>query len=171
MGRLRALVFDMDGVLIHSRALHVKAWDLFFRRHGVDFDSEFLMKKYFGRSNGEILKATLPPALADRDPVKLSQEKESLFREIANRELRPVAGLMEFLEYGRRVGLQMCVASSAPKENVEFVARRLKIGDYFEALIDDSCAPRAKPAPDLFLLAAQRLNAPAEQCMVFEDSH
>ena len=151
MGRLRALIFDMDGVLIDSRSLHVKAWDIFLRRHRVEFDSEVLMKEYFGRSNSEILKASLPAELAGRDLEKLAQEKESVFREIAERELKPLAGLMEFLKYARRAGLRMCVASSAPRENVEFVARHLGIGDYFQTLIYDSCAPHAKPAPDLLL--------------------
>jgi HAD superfamily hydrolase (TIGR01509 family) len=84
--------------------------------------------------------------------------------------MRLIAGLERFLNEARQLGVPMALATSAGRENIEFVMGGLGIGSFFSAIVAADDVQRGKPHPDLFLAAAQRLAVPPGDCLVFEDS-
>jgi HAD superfamily hydrolase (TIGR01509 family) len=102
--------------------------------------------------------------------AELTREKESLYRELYRPHLKLVNGLSELLEALAKEDVSMCVGSSAPDENIDFVLDGLNIRRYFKAVINSSQIAQGKPNPEVFLKAAAAMSLPPEQCVVVEDA-
>lgn len=164
-----ALVFDMDGVVVDSNPLHVKAWTLYSRRLGVEV-GESLPQRMYGGRNDDIVRDFFGPQLSADEVTAHGAAKEELFRELLAPELAKVLvpgvrGLLERL-VGRRVGM----ATNAEPANVDFVLDRAGLRQYFQVIVDGHQVRYPKPHPEIYLLAAQRLGVEPRNCIVFEDS-
>jgi HAD superfamily hydrolase (TIGR01509 family) len=84
--------------------------------------------------------------------------------------MQPLPGLVSLLQETRQAGMSLAVATAAGNENIDFVMNGLALWDYFDAVVGADDVARGKPHPDLFLLAAKRLNVSPEHCLVFEDA-
>lgn len=166
---MKAILFDMDGVLAANSDYHVKAWTEFAREYGCDL-SEDNIKQRLGYNNREYMRFVL-----NRDPTEsevrdATERKEALYREIYASALVAPAGLITLLESFRRAGISCGVATSAPTANVDFVIDGLGIRHYFTEIVDASHVKQCKPDPETYLLAASKLNASPAECIVFEDA-
>jgi len=166
---IRGAIFDMDGVLVNNARYHIRAWQQLGKELGKEFRAEDI-RRVFGRRNREMLAVLTGRQYPKEELERITGHKEELYRAIIGPEIVPMTGLVEFLGQLKKAGLKAAVATSGPKENVEFVMERLNIGQYFDAIATGGEVQRAKPAPDIFLLAAQRLGLPPLECVVFEDS-
>jgi HAD superfamily hydrolase (TIGR01509 family) len=166
----RALIFDLDGVIVHSMPLHNRAWDLYLRRHGIVEVPAAIDARMHGRHNAEILRAFFGNGLPPEEIARRSAEKEELYRNLMRPRLGEflVPGVAEFVKRWRR--LPLAVASNAEPANVEFVLEDSGLRPCFRAVVDAHQVERPKPAPDVYLLAARLLGEPPERCLVFEDS-
>ena len=164
-----AVIFDMDGVLVHSNPAHKKAIQIFCERHGREVSEAFMEKRLFGRTN----KEWIPELFGELDAEelqRLADEKERLFRDLFDPEENVVEGIRHFLrELGKR-GIPAAVATSAPRENADYILSRLSIEDYFEVVLDSSHVNRGKPDPEVYLKASDILQRDPASCVVFEDS-
>jgi len=116
---------------------------------------------------------TLRGLFPDADEATLKgylNEKETYYREIYAPFLRPINGLENFLSELKGAGVKMAMASSATMEDINFILNKIPIRDDFEAIIDGSRVTKGKPNPQIFLKAAEELNADPSNCVVFEDS-
>lgn len=84
--------------------------------------------------------------------------------------MEPLAGLLPLLRQARQAGLALAVATAANQGNIDFVMNGLQMWDYFDVIVGADDVARGKPYPDLFLLAAERLDVPPAHCLVFEDA-
>ncbi|MEX0686371.1 MAG: HAD family phosphatase [Balneolales bacterium] len=163
------VIFDMDGVLVHSNPTHKKALKAFFEKHDKEITDEFLHNEVFGRTN----KEWIPDVFGDL-PVhtinEMANEKEKVFREIFNPVEAMVPGLKIFLNMLFDNEVKLAVATSAPVENADFVLSALSIRDYFDVILDSSHVKEGKPEPEIYLKAAEAIGFPAKKCIVFEDS-
>ncbi len=160
----------MDGVLVDNKEAHVEAFVVFCKRYGVDIAGVDLSWMY-GKGNDEIIPGLLPQDIIDRHGIrKLSDVKESIYREIYASTMEPVPGLVQFLEDLHANGVRIAVGSSAPVENVDFVLEGLGIRKYFSVFVNGDMVKRAKPDPAIYLLAIEKLGLPASECLVMEDS-
>jgi len=100
-----------------------------------------------------------------------AREKEALYRKLYKGHVQPAAGLVRFLKALRTAGVTLAVATSAPRVNLDFVLDEAGLRPCFDALVDISAVERGKPAPDLYLKAAEELRRPPEDCVAFEDSY
>ncbi len=166
---IRGAIFDMDGVLVDNARYHIRAWQQLGRELGHDFPAGEI-RRVFGRRNREMLAELTGRQFSEDELERITHHKEELYRAIIGPEIVPTPGLVEFLRKLRQAGLKTAVATSGPRINVEFVMEKLRIGDYFDVIATGGEVTRAKPAPDIFLLAARRLALPPEECVVFEDS-
>ena len=164
------VIFDMDGVIVDNGGFHFQAWRKFCDKHSITISKDEFKNKFFGRTNEEVLPELLERDLAKEEIKELGEEKEKIYREIYKPHLKPVKGLINFLEELKNENIPVGVATSAPPENVEFVIQGLKIGAYIQTIVDDSMVTKGKPAPDIYLEAAKRLNSNPKNCVVFEDS-
>jgi beta-phosphoglucomutase len=164
-------VFDMDGVIVDNRAFHFRAWESFTRQHGLPFDAEQFKNRLFGRVNREILRGLFGKDLEERTAARYAQEKEALYRRLYKGHVEPARGLVRFLKVLKAAGVKTAVATAAPRINLDFVLREAGLGGYFGVLVDIGAVRRGKPAPDLYLKAAEELASRPEACVAFEDSY
>jgi HAD superfamily hydrolase (TIGR01509 family) len=161
-------LFDLDGVLINSMPLHTRAWEVYLEQLGLQASD--IEARMHGKRNPELVRELIAADLPDEVVFEHGAAKERLFRELMAAEIERygIPGLTQFLERYRDV--PKAVASNAERANIEFTLERLGLKAYFKVVVDGWEVKRPKPFPDMYLLAAQRLGLPAEDCIVFEDS-
>lgn len=164
-----AIIFDMDGVLIDSNPFHKIALKQFCRQHGHELGESQLREKIYGRTNKEWL-TNLFGNLPDEQLKAFADEKESLFRKIYKDDIRPLPGLIDFLEQLRRNNIARAIATSAPRSNVDFTFEKTPIGHYFDVVLNDTHVVKSKPHPEIYIKAAAAIGFDPARCIVFEDS-
>jgi beta-phosphoglucomutase len=164
----RAVLWDLDGVVVDTGEFHYLAWDEVLAEAGLPFSRQFFQAT-FGMNNAGILTRLLghePPA----DQLTfISERKEERFRQIIHGQVRPLPGVVQALQWFKRHGFKQAIASSAPPANIDFLIDELRLRAYFEAIVSGYDLP-GKPAPDVFLLAARRLAVDPIGCLVIEDA-
>ena len=165
-----ALIFDMDGVIIDSNPIHRRAWEVYNRRFGVETTEE-MHERMYGKRNDQIVRDYLGAHLSEDEVFEHGAAKERLYRELAAPALEAalVPGVREFL--ARHRDLPMAIASNAEAANVQFVLDSAGLRPFFRVIVDGHQVSRPKPAPDVFLKAAELLRIPARDCIVLEDSY
>lgn len=169
MDLLIGFIFDMDGVIVDSNPFHKIALKQFCKQHGYDLSDQQLHEKIYGRMNRDWI-ISLFGNLPEETVQQYAEEKEALFREIYSNDIKPVNGLVPFLEKLNEYDYPRVVATSAPSENVDFTLSKTSTRDFFPIVLDDSDVLNGKPHPEIYLKAAAMLKIPPDQCLVFEDS-
>jgi beta-phosphoglucomutase len=164
-----AFIFDMDGVIIDSNPFHKISLRQFCKKYGHDLSEEQLREKIYGRTNRDWLTNVFGK-LEDAQLKKYAEEKEALFRELYEKDIRPVDGLIGFLEKLDQQKIARAIATSAPRANVDFTLLKTKTEKYFSTILDESFVTRGKPDPEIYLKTAAALNYKPTHCIVFEDS-
>ncbi len=165
-----AFIFDMDGTLVDNMRLHAEVWAEYLADLGIDLDEAQFHAQAGGKTNPDILRLLVDPAMSDQEAAARGEAKEALYRERAHGHVRPVAGLAAFLAQASTLGAQLAVATSADRANVDFILGELGLVDTFAAIVIGTDVARGKPFPDLFLAAAARLGVSPSACVAFEDS-
>lgn len=165
---LRAAIFDLNGTLVDDIAYHYRAWKILGERHGFAMD-EALFQSINGFKNEDIFPRLFGRSVELAEMEALGEEKEQMYREMYRPHLAPVQGAERLLERLRARGVVLAVASSAPKANRDMVVEGLHWSETFDVVVANENL-RGKPAPDIFLAAAQRLGVAPAQCLVFEDA-
>jgi HAD superfamily hydrolase (TIGR01509 family) len=169
MADVVAVVFDMDGVLVDSGAHHREAWRRMLAEVGVTPPAGF-WRRTIGRPAVEavplLLGGPVPPAEARR----LAGRKHTHYVALASRSMPAVAGAPAFVERLHARGIPLGVATSARRSDVIELLGPLGLLDRFDAIVTAEDVRRGKPDPGVYLLAARRLGAPPDGCLVFEDA-
>lgn len=166
-----AFIFDMDGTLIDNMPFHNRVWTAYLAELGVTANPHSFHEQTAGKTNPEILRLFLGQDLPDTDVEVHSLEKETRYRSLYRESAQPLPGLLAFLEGARRAGIALGLATSAGRENIDFVLGLLGLADTFQTIIGAEQVQRGKPNPQAFLLAAQGLGIAPASCLVFEDSY
>jgi beta-phosphoglucomutase len=164
-----AFLFDMDGVLVDSNPFHKISLKQFCAKYGFDLSDDQLREKIYGRTNKDWIPNVFGK-LSMEQIMKYQDEKEALFREIYKDDIKPVAGLLLFLEKLEMNGVPRAIATSAPRANVDFTLEKTGTTRYFTTILDESFVTRGKPDPEIYLKTAAALGYMPENCVVFEDS-
>lgn len=168
--KYKALIFDMDGTIVHNMPAHNQSWQDTLAEAGVQIDQDEFHRRTSGQKNQEILKLMLGEQITDEEIAHWTTRKEERYRENFSSRIEPVPGLIELLEQATRLGIPMAVASAAPPDNLTFILDGLEIRGYFKAVVGGDDVANGKPAPDIFLKAAGMLGVAPEDCLVFEDA-
>ncbi len=164
----KAVIWDMDGVIVDSALFHLRAWQDTFEPLGFCFSGEYFWKT-FGLNNFAIIKGFQPNLELDRIK-QLGHDKEARFRALISRGIPPLPGAVELIIGLKKKKVPMAIASSAPLENIKCILNSLGIRQYFRALTGEENIVRGKPDPEVFLTAAGMLKIKPENCVVIEDS-
>lgn len=167
--KLCAVIFDMDGVIVDNMLHHKKAWEAFLKKRAPSLKIEDVTP-HFGKTNHDIMSFIFGRQATAEEVARWSEEKEGLYREIYAQDLAPLPGLLNLLKRLKKKEIRTVIATSAPKENVDFVLDELNMRSWFDAVIDASEVKRGKPDPEIYLKAARKVGCPPEACVVFEDS-
>ena len=165
----RGAIFDMDGTLFDTEKLYQRAWLDVAAQFGVEKNFD-LPKAISGTNLGEESERIVRqfyPNIDAKAYIARVLEVVDMWR---TQRLELMAGVEEILEFFKSAGVAMAVASSAPVAVIEENLTRANLRGCFDVLIGGDLVTRSKPAPDIFLLAAEKLNLPASDCYIFEDS-
>jgi len=165
-----AVVFDLDGTLVDNMSLHARAFEAFAEKHQLPPLTMDLRRRIDGKRNSEIFPMLFERDM-DRDEIlALEQEKEGAYRQLSRGRIAPVRGALTLLARLQARGLGVAVATSAPLDNVLHTMAETGLDQRLSIVARGDEVPRGKPFPDVFLLAAERLGVPPEQCLAFEDA-
>ena len=167
---MKAVIFDMDGVLIDSQPYHFKADIDTMAEYGVVKDQKFY-EKFAGTLTSDRMRILKDLFKLDIPVEEMVKKREDMILEIMAREdIKPVSGIPEFLKSIKNRGLKTAVASSSGYDLIGLILSRLGISEYFDSITSGNDVKRGKPSPDIFLLAAERIGAEPSECLVVEDS-
>lgn len=161
------IVFDCDGVLVDSEVLSVRAMTAVLNDAGVPVTYP-MIARYFGMKQADILLKLAEETGADIG-IDVAERIWPATRDLFERELRPMPGVVEFLE--RHQHIKRCVASSSSPERIRNSLRVTGLLSFFgDDIFSSTQVARGKPAPDLFLFAAAKMDVDPRSCVVVEDS-
>ena len=170
LSNIKAAIFDMDGTMINNMAFHKKAWKEYFKRKGIDLTDEDFKRKISGANNAKIFENMLGRVLTPEEVKEYGHEKETIYREIYAPEIKEVEGLHNILNQLKAKGLKLGIATTAIEPNRDFALDALGLHGQFDAIVGDEHVTHGKPDPEIYLLAAKRLDVQPKQCIVFEDT-
>ena len=166
----RAVIFDIDGTIVDNMHLHAEAFAVFAERHGLPPLTPEDRARLDGRRNSEIFPILFKRDVPREEWQAYEHEKEGLYRELSRGRLTPMKGLHDFIAKLKADGITVALATSAPEPNVLHTLTELGLTGDFPIIVRGDQVPRGKPAPDVFLEAARRLNVTPADCLVFEDA-
>jgi HAD superfamily hydrolase (TIGR01509 family) len=165
----KALLFDIDGTLADTDALHLQAFNQIFGPHGHVFDRARASKELMGFSNASIGERFLPDEPPQRR-LAIMDEKEAAFRKLVDGKIKPLPGLMPLLARADRAGVPMVAVTNAPRLNAEMLLAGLGISDRFKRVVIGDELSHGKPHPMPYLEGLRAVNAAAKFSVAFEDS-
>jgi HAD superfamily hydrolase (TIGR01509 family) len=168
---LKAVIFDMDGLMFDTEVLNMKGWKAAGKRHGYEMSDE-LIHSHIG-ANVETTKRLMREHFGDGfdfDAVR-GDRIDYVFRFIEENGMPLKPGLKELLTFLERKGLKTAIASSSEERFVRFYLDHARLEHKFDVLICGNMVKKSKPEPDIFLLALSMLGATAEETLVLEDSY
>ena len=166
---MRAIIFDMDGVLLDSEPLHFEATRSLLAEHGVAYESA-RDDNFFGCTDRDVftaLKARYRLAVPERE---LAEAWIARVVSLLPGRAAPLAGVPHVLRRLRERGLRLALASSSAPAIIETTLSALRVSDAFEVRVSGHEVENGKPSPDIFVEAARRLGLQADDCVVVEDS-
>ena len=169
---IKAVIFDLDGVIVSTDDYHYRAWKKISDEEGIYFDRE-INERLRGVSRMESLDIILEKAnreYSQEEKNSFAERKNSLYRNLLE-ELTPsdiLPGVMNVLETLKQNNIKVAIGSSS--KNTEFILSKIGLHEYFDAISDGTQIKNSKPDPEVFLLAAKKLCIEPKNCLVVEDA-
>lgn len=170
---IKAVIFDLDGVLVTTDELHYRAWKQLADEEGImGFTREDNVRQR-GVSRMASLEVVLEKSdktYSDEEKLALAERKNNIYVEsLAKLDKSAVLdGVFEFMEYIKSRGIKTAVGSAS--KNTPMILEKTGLADCFDAVSCGLDTQKSKPDPEVFLIAADRLGVPYENCLVIEDS-
>jgi beta-phosphoglucomutase len=165
-----AAIWDVDGTLVDTAAEHFAAWVQLAAELGKQFTNRDFQDT-FGRRNPEIIRLVFDRNASDEVVADLGGRKERAYRAAIHRDgVALLPGVRELLADIRALSWRQAIGSSAPRENLDLILEVTATRGDFDAIVSAEDTTRGKPDPQVFLVAAERLNIRPERCVVFEDA-
>ncbi|MCM1004620.1 MAG: HAD family phosphatase [Candidatus Gastranaerophilales bacterium] len=173
---MQGIIFDFNGTLYWDSQLHYDAWREFSKiLRGVEFTDEEMRDKMFGHTNEDIIEYAIGKKPTKEMVAKYAYEKESLYRKRClldpeNFKLAP--GAVEFLDFLKENNIPRTIATMSEWDNVEFYIKEFNLEKWFDLdkiVYSDGTIP-GKPAPDIFMIAADKIGLNPKDCVVVEDA-
>jgi HAD superfamily hydrolase (TIGR01509 family) len=165
---IRAVIFDMDGVIVDSEPIESLAWEMVLAEHNIKpiFNSNGLIH-IVGRDSS---KWVMERHGFNVDYEVIRSRKRKVFADLVVQDLIPKPGFTNLFKTLKQEKLKLALASNRFEEHVLLIADKLKIRKSFKAIVGNSPEIKTKPAPDIFLKAAEKLRINPAYCLVIEDS-
>ena len=168
---LKAVLFDMDGVIVDTEPLHYKAYQKMFAKVGIEVSLE-MYEGFTGQSTYGICKQLCTHFNLELEPQELVQIKRNYFTKLFfdDDDLKLLDGVEKLINNYFDHGLTLVVASSASMFTINNVMKRFKLDRFFSNKLSGADLKASKPHPEIFINAAKAANALANECFVIEDS-
>ncbi|MFL0252073.1 HAD family hydrolase [Clostridium neuense] len=170
---IKAVIFDMDGVIIDSEPIHLEFAMELFKKLGVIMSNEEYSK--FIGTTSQYMWDTIKKKYNLNNKVEelIEMERNGFFEFLSSPDMtiKPIEYIPELLKALHENNYKVALASSSPIRVIEFIINSFKIRDYFDEIVTGDFVKRSKPEPDIFLYAAEKLGVLPQECAVIEDSH
>ncbi len=171
-GTAKAVIFDLDGVLVTTDNCHFLAWNRMAQEEGIPFDRK-INDRLRGVSRMESLEIILeksPRTYTEEEKLALAERKNNYYKELIGTLERDaiLPGALAMLDFCRTHRLKTAIGSSS--KNTKAILTRLGMTELFDAIADGNDIKHSKPAPDVFLCAAEKLGLAPALCLVAEDA-
>ncbi len=164
------VIFDWDGVLVDSSSAHERSWEILAAEKNLILPENYF-RLGFGRRNEEIIPHILGWSREPGEIRALSERKEEIFRKIIREEgIEPLPGVRRLLEDLKQQKIPCAIGASTCRENINLALEIMDLSNGFAGIVTEENVSAGKPAPDVFLQAAQTLSLPPENIVVFEDA-
>ena len=164
-----AVIFDVDGVLADTGPIHYESWVKMANEIGKTFKKSYF-EATFGQQSVPITRQLVGRNVDQNLVEKWAQLKEQYYREMLKDKIKPLPGVIELIEDLKSINFKLAVGSSGPPENVELLLTSLKIEHFFDTIITAAEVQNGKPSPEVFIIAAQKINVKPQNCLVIEDA-
>ncbi len=169
---IKGFIFDLDGVLVDTAHFHAECWSEMAEGIGIKLSqSDLDNMRGVGRMDSlEMILRHTNKQYADQEKLKLAELKNQCYLQKVN-QLTPGDELPEtktFLEKTREEEIKISLGSSS--KNAKLVLSKLEFNELFDAICDGTDITKSKPDPQIFQIACEKLELPAQQCIVFEDA-
>lgn len=165
----KGVIFDIDGVIVASGPAHRASWKAVARKYGFDLP-DAVFTDTFGRPSRDIIRMIWGADVTNEQIHEIDTVKERIYRDLVTGMLPLTIGTRETLRGLLDAGYTLAVATSGPPENLELVIREGRLAGIFASLVHGFDVKHGKPAPDCFLLAAERAGLTPTACVVVEDA-
>lgn len=167
---MKAVIFDMDGVIIDSEPIHFEVDMQTMKDLGCNISAEELMK-YVGTTNEYMLtdikkNYTISKSIEEIISYKVEMTKSKIIQS----DLEPIEGIRELLSDLKNKNIPCAIASSSPRDFIDVVVSKFKLQDYFKYIVSGEEVENGKPAPDVYIETAKKLGISPRDCTVIEDS-
>ena len=173
---MKGIIFDFNGTLYWDSQLHYDAWREFSKIiRGYEFTDIEMRDKMFGHTNEDIIEYAIGKKPSKEMVEKYGKEKEALYRKrclLNPEEFKLAPGAIEFLDYLKENNIPRTIATMSEWDNVEFYIKEFKLEQWFDLdkiVYSDGTIP-GKPAPDIFMIAAEKIGLKPSDCVVVEDA-
>lgn len=172
---MTGIIFDFNGTMVFDEKFHTIAWEEFLeKRIGRKVTQEEMDKYVHGVNVIDTLSYFLKRDIEKEELKKLTLEKEAIYKDLClkSNEYHLVDGLEEFLNYLKENKIPMNIATAAGIDNLEFFFQTFNLSRWFDInkVSYDDGNIKGKPAPDIYIRAAERINLSLKDCIVFEDA-
>ena len=167
--KVKAVIWDMDGIIADTSQYHHKGWQIVFRKRGINY-TEADFRRNTGKRSDTIIREVLGEKIPQNEITEIIQEKDATFRQLMGGNIKLFPGVLKLITSLKEHDFKIAIASSAPMENIRLITQSLKIDNYFDAIISGWEVTKGKPHPQTFLLAAEKLGVETEDCIVIEDA-
>lgn len=170
---MKGVIFDLDGVIVATDEYHYLAWKTIADKENIYFDRE-INNRLRGVSRMDSLDIILEKSqkiYTSEEKIKLATQKNEIYKELLNKELSPksiLPGVDELISYCKQKGYKIAIGSSS--KNTKLILEKIGLINSFDAIADGSEITKSKPDPEVFLLAAKKLNLNSSECYVIEDA-
>jgi beta-phosphoglucomutase len=169
---IKAVIFDLDGVVVSTDEYHYRAWKKMADEEGVYFDRS-INERLRGISRTESLEIILEKSnkkYSSDEKLKMTEKKNNIYKQLLN-ELTSndiLDGVMDLLIYLKEHNIKIAIGSSS--KNTKMILSKIGLENYFDKVADGNEIKNSKPDPEVFLLAANKLGIKAEECLIVEDA-
>lgn len=173
---MQGIIFDFNGTLFFDSELHYEAWRIYSEKlRGYKFTDEEMRLHMFGRTNADIIEYAIGRKPTAEMVEKIGKEKEALYRQMCLKDkehfvLAPYAEI--FLNYLKSKNIPRTIATMSDWDNVSFYIKEFKLEQWFDIdkVVYSDGKIKGKPAPDIYEIAAKKINLFPKDCIVVEDS-
>ena len=173
--QLKGVLFDFNGTLFFDTDCHVKAFEQYYAKRGMEVPSaDYIINNLFGLSNEAIYKGFFDPNATAEECRRFGEEKEGLYYQACLERpcgLQYTKGACELMTYLKQNGIPYCLATGAGMDNITFYNENMNLAEWFDrehiACADDPV--KCKPDPAIYEYAASKIGLSASECIVFED--
>jgi HAD superfamily hydrolase (TIGR01509 family) len=170
---LKAVIFDMDGVIIDSEPTHMKLENEAYKKLGIDVSTDE-HHSFVGTTSYYMWEVLKNRYKLDKSLEELvDYDRNIYFKYLVSDECEMILidGVKELIKALHENGVKLAIASSSPLNVIEAIAKKFKIEQYFEAFVTGDFVKNSKPEPDIFVFASEKLGVSPRNCVVIEDSH